>query len=500
LAAVVACALLFGAGCVVGPDFVPPHPPVAETWHQATTEVTTDEPVDHGAWWEGFDDEVLNTLVETAYRENLTLQVAAIRVLEARARLGVVRGLRGPQQQELAGQAVRVQLSENAPNAALLDRSFWSHQLGFDAAWELDFWGRYRRGVEAAGAGYLATIAGYEAALVTVTAELARAYVLLRTFEERLAVARRNVEVQRGSLRMAEIRYRNGLATELDVAQATALLLGTQALIPRLEAGLLQSGHAIATLIGRPPGDLSDILAAHSFDADEGDGTPRTMIPTPPPDIAVGTPVAKSDLYPRFALIGSIGLASSADGGALSGDAALGDLLDSSSVTYRVGPVFSWPILNYGRLRNNVRIQDARFQQLVIAYKNTVLDAAREVEDALATYLLSQIRSRHLGDSVESAKRSVELALTQYRAGLVTYQRVLDTQAFLLQQEDRLAETEGNVALNLIATYKALGGGWEIHRGRHTLSPEIQKEMRARTHWGPLLPPTLESQSEEHER
>jgi outer membrane protein TolC len=122
------------------------------------------------------------------------------------------------------------------------------------------------------------------------------------------------------------------------------------------------------------------------------------------------------------------------------------------------------------------------------------------VEDALATYLLSQIRSRHLGDSVESAKRSVELALTQYRAGLVTYQRVLDTQAFLLQQEDRLAETEGNVALNLIATYKALGGGWEIHRGRHTLSPEIQKEMRARTHWGPLLPPILESQSEERER
>jgi NodT family efflux transporter outer membrane factor (OMF) lipoprotein len=524
-AAALACALLLGSGCVVGPDFVPPQPSVADRWHEATAEGTTDEPVDYGAWWKGFDDQVLNRLVETAYRENLTLQVAAIRVLEARARLGVVRGLRGPQQQELAGQSVRVELSDNAPNAALLDRSFWSHQLGFDAAWELDFWGRYRRGVEAAGAGYLATIAGYEAALVTVTAELARAYVLLRTFEERLAVARRNVEVQRGSLRMAEIRYRNGLATELDVAQATALLLGTQALIPRLEAGLLQSGHAIATLIGRPPGDLSDILAAHSFDADAGDGTPRTRIPTPPPDIAVGTPVdllrrrpdvrraeleaaaqsarigiAKSDLYPRFALIGSIGLASSADGGAQSGDAALGDLLDSSSVTYRVGPVFSWPILNYGRLRNNVRIQDARFQQLVIAYKNTVLDAAREVEDALATYLLSQIRSRHLGGSVESAKRSVELALTQYRAGLVTYQRVLDTQAFLLQQEDRLAETKGNVALNLIATYKALGGGWEIHPGRHTLSPEIQEEMRARTHWGPLLPPTLESQSEEHER
>jgi NodT family efflux transporter outer membrane factor (OMF) lipoprotein len=519
------CALLLGTGCVVGPDFVPPRSPLADKWHQATTEATTDEPVDYGAWWDGFDDDVLNTLVETAYRENLTLQVAAIRVLEARARLGVARGLRGPQRQELAGRAVRVQLSENAPNAALLDRSFWSHQLGFDAAWELDFWGRYRRGVEAAGAGYLATIAGYEAALVTVTAELARAYVLLRTFEGRLAVARRNVAVQRGSLRMAEIRYRNGLATELDVTQARALLRSTEALLPQLEVGLLQSRNAIATLLGRPPGDLSDILATDSFHTGEDDGTPRTRIPTPPPYIAVGAPVdllrrrpdvrraeleaaaqsarigiAKSDLYPRFALIGSIGLASGADGGSQSGDAAPGDLVDSSSLTYRVGPVFSWPILNYGRLRNNVRIQDARFQQLVIAYKKSVLDAAREVEDALAAYLLSQIRSRHLGDSVESARRSMGLALTQYRAGLVTYQRVLDTQAFLLQQEDRLAETEGDVALNLIATYKALGGGWEIRRGREILSSDIREEMRARTHWGPLLPSPVARESEEHKR
>jgi NodT family efflux transporter outer membrane factor (OMF) lipoprotein len=419
---------------------------------------------------------------------------------------------------------VRVELSENAPNLAIADRAFWDYQLGFDAAWELDFWGRFRRGIEAAGAGYLATVAGYDEALVTVTAELARAYVLLRTFQERLAVARRNVDVQRETLRMADIRFRNGLVPELDVTQARALLRDTEALLPLLETGVLESRHAISTLLGRPPDDLNDLLGTRALDAVASAITPgKTIIPSPPPDIAVGAPVdllrrrpdvrraeleaaaqsariglAKADLYPRFALIGSIGLASSDNGGLLSGNAELGDLFDSASITYKVGPVFSWPILNYGRLRNSVRIQDARFQQLVIAYKNTVLDAAREVEDALAAYLLSQVRSRHLGDSVESAKRSVELALAQYRAGLVTYQRVLDTQLFLVRQEDRLAETRGSVALNLIATYKALGGGWEIRQGRRALPPEIEEEMRSRTHWGRLLSSAPEGESEGH--
>lgn len=171
---VLGCGLLLSVGCaVVGPNFVGPRPPVAEAWHEARDEMIRDEPANYGAWWEAFDDGVLNTLIDSAYMENLTLQVAAIRVLEARARLGVAGGLRAPQKQELGGQAVRVQLSENGPNLAIADRSFWDYQLGFDAVWELDFWGRFRRGIEAANAGYLATIAGYDEALVTVTADRA---------------------------------------------------------------------------------------------------------------------------------------------------------------------------------------------------------------------------------------------------------------------------------------------------------------------------------------
>ena len=510
-------------GCVVGPDFVAPRAPVAETWSAVASEAVSDASAVGDAWWEGFDDAVLNTLIGAAHRDNPSLHVAAIRVVEARARLGLVRGRRAPQHQELGARAVRVELSENAPNAALGDPSFWDYQLGFDAAWELDFWGRFRRGVEAASAGYLATIAGYDEALVSVTAEVARAYVLLRTFEERLSVARRNVDVQRGSLRIADIRFRNGLVPELDVTQARALLRDTEALIPMLETGVLESRHAISTLIGRPPGDLSDLLGPRLPDlTGTGDSLFETGIPLPPADIAVGAPVdllrrrpdvrraeleaaaqsarigvAQADLYPRFALIGSIGLASSGSGGPQSGEAQLGDLLDSSSITYRVGPVFSWPILNYGRLRNNIRIQDARYQQLVIAYQSAVLNAAREVEDALAAFLRSQIRVHHLGQSVADARLSVELALTRYRAGLVNYQRVLDSQLFLVLQEDRLATTRGSVALDLIATYKALGGGWQIRQGRPSLPADIEQEMHSRTNWGQLLRSSPVDQGEE---
>jgi NodT family efflux transporter outer membrane factor (OMF) lipoprotein len=315
--------------------------------------------------------------------------------------------------------------------------------------------------------------------LVTVTAETARAYVLLRTFEARLELAQENVVIQSETLRIAEVRFENGAVTELDVTQARALLRDTEALIPSLDTGVRQTKHAISTLIGQPPSQLAELLQQ------------KSSIPSAPVEIAIGVPVdllrrrpdvriaefqaaaqsarigiAKSELYPRFSLFGSIGFETSRDGGLQSNNADAGDLFSSDSITYKVGPTFSWPIFNYGRLRNDVRIQDARFQQAALNYQNTVLEAAREVEDALAAYLRSQTRVGYLTDSVSDAKRSVELALVQYRQGSATYQRVLDTQRFLVRQEDQLASTKGDVALNLVATYKALGGGWETEQSK----------------------------------
>ncbi len=469
--------LVLITGCAVGPDYVRPETDTAETWSESIDSGLSTDPAKYGPWWTVFEDPVLDQLIEIASRENLPVQIAAARILEARAVLGISRGLRFPQQQQLAGTAARVRLSENAPNVAIADQAFSSYIVGFDAAWELDVWGRLGRGVEAADADYGRALAGYDDTLVTVTAETARAYILLRTFEARLMLAQENVVIQNETLRIAEVRFENGAVTELDVTQARALLRDTEASIPSLETGVRQTKHAISTLLGQPPSQLGELLGQ------------KQSIPSVPAEIAIGVPIdllrrrpdirmaefqaaaqsarigiAKSDLYPRFSLFGSIGFATSSDGGMLSNDADAGDLFSSDSITYKVGPTFSWPIFNYGRLRNNIAVQDARFQQAALNYQNTVLEAAREVEDALAAYLRSQTRVGYLTDSVGDARRSVELALVQYRQGSTNYQRVLDTQRFLVRQEDQLAGTKGDVALNLIATYKALGGGWETEQ------------------------------------
>ena len=363
------------------------------------SQVVNGEPADYGSWWSALDDPALDQLVDEAYRQNLSLQGAAVRILEARAGLAFAAGLQFPQRQGVGAEAAAVRISETAPNAALLDRTFFNFQLGFDAEWELDAWGRFGRGVEAAYADYLSAVVGYDAALVTVTGEVARAYVLSRTFEGRLELAQANVEIQRETLRIAEVRQRFGAVGELDVTQARALLRDTEALIPVLDTGIRQSRNALSILIGRPPEELEDVMQLS-----EG-------IPTPPVTIAVGAPVdllrrrpdvrfaefqaaaqsarigiAQAEMRPRFTLFGSIGLATSTSGGPTSNSADLGSLFSLSSLTYFVGPRFSFPLFNYGRLRNNVRIQDARYQQLALNYQNTVLEAAREVEDALTAF------------------------------------------------------------------------------------------------------------------
>jgi NodT family efflux transporter outer membrane factor (OMF) lipoprotein len=495
-------AVLVVSACTVGPDFVKPEAPVAEGWIEAANAKIKKEPAEHSDWWAVFDDPVLNTLVETAYQQNLPLQIAGIRILEARAQLGIAVGNLYPQLQQASGAATANELSDNAPNVAVANKFFYDYAIAFDTAWELDFWGRFRRGMESADADLIASIANYDDVLVSLTAEVARSYILIRTFEERVKLALENVGIQERSLEIADVRFRNGLVTELDVQQARSLLRDTQALIPRLEIGLRQTTNALSILLGIPPRDLAEVL-----------GEPSD-IPTAPAEVVVGIPadllrrrpdirraeleaaaqsarigIAKSDLYPRFSLIGSIGLQSSDNGGLPSNNANFSDLFDTDSLTYFVGPSFEWPILNYGRLTNNVRVQDARFQRFVVNYQNTVLEAAREVEDGLVGFLRTQDQVQFLTDSVEAAERSVDLALIQYRDGTVDYQRVLDTQESLVQEQDLLATARGDVGLNLVATYKALGGGWQIRKDKAFVPAETKETMRKRTNWGDLLSP-----------
>ena len=265
----------------IGPDFNRPTAPLSDSWLEENRERIEGVPVDSGEWWKLLKDPVLDNLIAAASNENLTLQGAAARVVEARANLAIAVGTQFPQRQRASGQAAAVGLSDKAPNVALGDTRFSSVQVGIDTAWELDLWGKFRRAVESADAGLLASLAGYDDALVTVTAEVGRVYVVLLTAEERLALARENVEIQQDTLRLANVRFQEGQVSELDVTQARSLLRDTEALIPQFQTGIRQAQNALSTLLGRPPGELTDIL--------EKNGTAK-KIPIPPGEIAAGIP------------------------------------------------------------------------------------------------------------------------------------------------------------------------------------------------------------------
>lgn len=489
-------------GCAVGPDFVKPEAEIQENWSEKDDSRVATQADVASQWWRAFSDPTLDQLIKLAYQQNLPLQITGLRILEARARLGIAIGQQFPQQQEVFGSATKEGVSENAPNSSFRDRNYWDYQVGFDAVWELDFWGKFRRDVQAAHASLIASEADYDDALVSLTAEVARTYTVIRTLEVRIELTRKNAELQEEGLKIAESRFRNGVVTELDVAQSRTLLESTRASIPQLQSGLRQAQNALSTLLGQPPGAIQTVL------------NEKKGIPTAPAEVAVSMPaellrrrpdirsaelaaaaqcarigIAKADLYPRFSLFGEIGLQSSSQGGVQSNHAHMDNIFDSGSFFYSFGPSVQWPFFNYGRIENNVRVQDARFQQLLVNYKNTVLKAAQESEDALIGFLKSQESTTYTQNSVQAAQRSVEIALVQYREGAVDYQRVLDTQRALLQEEIRLTETRSSIATNLIALYKALGGGWELRQGQPIIAESTLTEMQKRTNWGRLLPP-----------
>jgi len=497
-------AVFLTTGCtMVGPDFVKPEAPVETEWLESRDPEIKSAPSDYKAWWSAFNDPVLNNLVENAYQQNLPLQISGIRILQARAQLGVLIGNLYPQQQQGRGSAQYNRLSENSPNSLNSDDSFWQYDAGFDVAWELDIWGKFRRAVESGVANLEASIANYDDVLISLTAEVARIYVLLRTFEERLEIAIENVKIQERSLQIAEIRFKAGAVTELDVVQAKSLLKNTEAFIPRFEAGIRQAKNALATLLGKLPGQIDQMLGG------------AKLIPIAPPEIVVDVPaellrrrpdiqlaeyqiatqtpligVSKADLFPSFELFGSFGLLTSSSRNTQAGGrsgSSFSDLFDSDSFEFFGGPSIRWNLFNYGRINNQVRVEDALLQQLIVNYEDTVLRAHQEVEDSMIGFLRKQQEAGFLNDSVKASQRSVDLSMLQYREGLVDYQRVLDSQRFLTDQQDVWTETRGTAIVNLIAMYKALGGGWQIREGQDFVSKDNMEQMEKRTNWGDLL-------------
>jgi len=478
------------AGCMIGPDYRPPEVPTAADWMESGADSRLRSAADTRAWWTAFGDPILDALVETAYRQNPTLRSAGSRVLESLARRGIAIGTLFPQTQEGQAAYEHVQLSQNRANQQQGDHSFNDWTIGFDAAWELDVWGKIRRSIETEDARILGAVATYDDVLVSLIAEVASNYIAHRTLEERLAVARNNVGVQEKSFGIADEKFRGGATSQLDSLQAATLVADTRTLIPRIEAGIRQSENNLCLLLGIPPRDLGDLLGAG--------GT----IPIIPAAIALGIPadllrrrpdvrraerdlaaqsaqigVAKADLLPSFTLTGTLQF----------GAEDFVDLFEGRSFEAFGGPQVRWAILNYGRIASNIRVQDARFQALIADYENIVLRAQTEVENAIAGFLGTEREVEYLTQSVKSASAAVGIADAQYGEGAVDYTRVLDTQQSLVNAEDRLVTVRGEVAQNLVALYKALGGGWELRVGRNFLPDESQRQMEDRTRWGPTI-------------
>jgi NodT family efflux transporter outer membrane factor (OMF) lipoprotein len=448
-------------GFKVGPNYSPPEAPVAAEWVHLSDPGVRNTPAQDYAWWTVFNDPVLNGLIDTAYRQNLDLRAAAARIMEARARRGIAAGNLFPQSQRAIAFYDHAQIGQNLTLPLPSTLNIWAD--GFNASWELDFWGRLRRNVESADANLEAVTEGYGDSLVLLLSEVATNYIQLRTFEQRLSYARENVVIQQKSTDLAQARFDAGTSTELDLRQAKASLAQTQATIPPLEAGRDVASNQLCVLLGMPVSDLAAQMT-------------HAGIPQPPAEVAVGLPadllrrrpdvrqaerlvavqsaqigIAEADFYPRLGVSGFIGYAAD----------DFSRLFSADSLTGFILPTLQWNILNYGRIKNNVRAQEALLEATCLEYQQSVLTAGREVEDGLAQFIRAKQQVMYLEQSVAQARRAVEISQEQFQGGVADFNRVYTNQSLLVSQQDLLGTAQGNIALYLVQIYKAMGGGWE---------------------------------------
>jgi NodT family efflux transporter outer membrane factor (OMF) lipoprotein len=475
----------------VGPNYQGAKANVAPHWIDETDTRVRPQPADLSQWWSVFNDPVLNGLIECASRQNMSLREAGFRILEARDELAITEGRLFPQVQQGTASYMRSNFSganpltysvNNATATATFDgvtgpitvnngqfalvppvgNESWG--FGMNMAWELDFWGRFRRAVVAAEDTLQANCAQYNGVMVTLLGDVAKYYVQLRTDQKRIELTRANVALQRRVLEIARRRFQEGQTNDLDLNQARSTLAQTESQIPLLESDLRAAANRLCVLMGIPPADLETQLG----------GGP---IPAVPVEVVVGVPadllrrrpdvcraerlaaaqaeqigIAEANLYPIFSVNGTFGYSA----------ASFSQLFQSNAFNGSIGPGVQWSILNYGRIRNNMCLQDHKFQELLVAYQGMVLQAAEEVETGMSHFLREQERSRLLDESVTAAQLAVNTVVKQYEAGGIDFTRVSQIEQSLVQQEDTQAASHGQVAQGLIEVYRALGGGWRV--------------------------------------
>ncbi|MDB4670626.1 efflux transporter outer membrane subunit [Pirellulaceae bacterium] len=455
---------------MVGPNYSEPAAPVAEQFSEvAEKDSLVVEEADQKdlRWWTVFDDPELNSMIEQLSGQNLSLQTAYYRIQEARHLRNIAAANLFPQSQTAKGIYNHRQNSRNSGGTfpgfpTTIDD--WS--TGFDASWEIDLWGRIRRSIAAAEAQVEVTQHDYDDVFVSIVGDAAALFVQIRSLDERIVLAGKNRKIQEGSLDIAEKRFNEGRTDKLDVYQAESNLNSTRALVPQFELARQQSLNALAVLLGVPPSEASTIM------------TPNGKIPQIPPQLVVGIPadlilqrpdilaaeramarqfeqigIAEAEFYPTFSISGSLGWQAS----------KISNLLEAPSSTGVIAPGFRWNILNYGRLREGLFAEEARFKQIQYEFENRVLLAQREVEDGIIEFIKKNEQYQFDQATSQANDKSVELALASYREGKSDFGRVFVVQSNSVLAQDKVVETKVAIALALIKTYKALGGGWEIN-------------------------------------
>ncbi|MGF1748109.1 TolC family protein [Vibrio cionasavignyae] len=499
--------ILLSACTTVGPDFQRQSESAVLPSQWTQQQVNADSQ-STALWWQQFNDPILNTLITQASQQNLDVEAAGLRILQARSVLGIADGFRYPQVQALSG---------NLAYAYQNNHSFNNAALTFDAGWEMDVWGKYARGIESAQASYYASVASYNDILVTITSEVARNYINYRTFQERILLSQRNIEIQQRVVNITRVQFESGNVTELDVQQAQNQLFTTMAALPSLKVAMLQAKNALAVLLGTLPEYVEPMLhndeskltrneqqfqsTGKKVSARESDiqsMVPSTLPLEPSidaslilrrPDLQVAElqahaqsaqiGVAEAALYPSFSLFGSIGVNSTTPTGS--------SFSFSDSLMLVAGPSFSWNIFQYGRIKNNVRFEDARFQETLTNYNKKVLQAVQEVTNALDAYQLYQQQQALRLQSVDASIRAFNISMTQYENGQISFERLLSSLEKMTRSEDSYAQIKGNVANQVVALYKSLGGGWQVNSGKPFISNDLVETMTQRSDWGGAL-------------
>jgi len=483
--------LLLFAGCAaVGPDYVPPDKTLPSKFHTSSldkndkailtaseiestvddNEGDFDEPAESVKqvtpsmlvdWWNTLEDPVLTDLIEFAINENLDLKLAQSRLRESRAQRWIAKSIFFPSV-DAGGEYTRGRISREVDDEEGDATNFYAS--GFDASWEIDIFGGIRRSVESATATVQASQEALNDTLVTLVAEVALNYIQIRTFQARLQAAEKNLRMQQDSVQIVQDRFDAGLATSLSLEQAKYNLESTKSEIPVLQTGIEQGKNGLAVLLGNFPGFLEESLKQY------------IRIPVKSIEVSIGIPadvlrrrpdvrqaerqlaaqtaqigVATADLYPRFFLLGSVGLETLSASSFFTGPAA----------AYHIGPQMNWKIFNAGRVRQRIKVESERMSQALIQYERAILNAVSDVENTLIDFANEQVRRQALQQSMESAESAVSLSRELYTAGLTDFIGVLDAERALFSFQDRLALSEGQVTSNLIRLYKSLGGGWK---------------------------------------